>query len=772
MPQMAGYQRRHTTMPGMLDVPDVPDVWEYHNRQASLRHASTTQWHTPQVERPSVLHAAFQISSAPADEGGRDVSGRPGVSKKDRICRVTAAGTAFVIALLAMLSSSWQQQTVAATPEEVHKVYATMMSILPGEHRTEQPRSFSKNVQPVFELQAGLFSAYVVDLCTPSSGFDYVVDKAACERKLEGFCDSLRDSTPNDKWLRAADKLHKSCLRTVRGKQGISVPLLGGPVHYLWGTDRSSRRLTQESSEDVVDQLRREFEVGPSDWMPNFCATVANCEQLEAMRPWNIAVVIAFVAGVLMLLISTVTFIYDLLRPDEKRTPRGFVFMGLACGCLAIAALLYLHVAQTYPVSSYIRSESLFYFMLAEPGDMSRRLKDVSHGAESPSNRWKGVLLSLTGSLLQGLLAGDMSTVYKQLQQAVDRAWQLADVLFQRWLKYLRFAVEQAPKDGTLLLRDAAAKIQELDRGVLSLAAMDNSTQEGVLLAELGQQLHEQAEQLLVFNGQAIQLVSDGEVVVHAIVRSWQDLRTPVVDLIQHIRDAWKGGALNQLVAFAKDLALDKATIADLKMIFTRLSDTLPKVVKGAQKVADDFRRLTQSFGPLAKRMRSSLQQSASCFQRLAALEINHTSEETLRCAKSVVEDLRKPGGLTKLSQIWSNFAAQDLLEAFGPGSASDHLEAGRLLLETDRAISMLVEPLARASFNPMDRITTIFLYELQSLGRSASLRPMQEQHLCSIQMPSACTNLGLSFFCLIFVLAALLSVLVKLWLQKRTERQ
>eukprot|EP00439_Symbiodinium_sp_Y106_P067227 s516_g11.t1 len=726
-PQMPGYQRRHTTMPGMLDVPDVPDVWEYHNRQASLRHASTTQWHTPQVERPSVLHAAFQISSAPADEGGRVVSSRPSVSKKDRICRVTAAGTAFVMALLAMLSSSWQQQTVAATPEELHKVYATMMSILPGEHRMEQPRSFSKNVQPVFELQAGLFSAYVVDLCTPSPGFDYVVDKAACERKLEGFCDSLRDSTPNDKWLRAADKAHKSCLKTVRGKQGISVPLLGGPVHQLWGSDRSSRRLMRESSEDVVDQLRREFEVGPSDWMPNFCATVANCEQLEAMRPWNIAVVIAFVAGVLLLLVSTGAFIYDLLRPDVKHSSRGFLLLGLAFGCLTTAALLYLHVAQTYPVSSYIRSESLFYFMLAEPGDMSRRLTDVSHGAESPTKRWKGVLLSLTGSLLQGLLAGDMSTVYKQLQEAVERAWQLADVLFQRWLKYLHFAVEQAPKDGTLLLRDAAAKLQELDRGVLSLAEIDNSTQEGVVLAGLGQQLHEQTEQLLAFNGQAIQLVSDGEVVVHAIVRSWQDLRTPVVDLIQHIRDAWKGGVLNQLVSFAKDLALDKATIADLKMIFTRLSDTLPKVVKGAQKVADDFRRLTESFGPLAKQMRRTLQSSASCFQRLAALEINQTRDEMLRQAKSVVEDLQKPGGLKKVSEIWSNFAAQDLLEAFGPGNASDHVETGRLLLETDRAISMLVEPLARASFNPMDRITTIFLYQLQSLGRTASLRPMQE---------------------------------------------
>ncbi|CAE7505663.1 unnamed protein product [Symbiodinium natans] len=443
LPQPQGFQRRHTTMPASLDVPDVPDAWEYHNRQAGLRHASTIQWHTPQVERPSVLHAAFQISSAPVDEGTL-ISSRT-VSKRDRICRMMASGVALAIVVLTLLSSSWQQHTVAATPEEVYKVYATMMSILPGEHHVGRPRSFSKIVQPVFELQAGLFSAYVVDLCTPSSGFDYVVDRAACVSKLEGFCDSLRDSTPNDKWLRAADKLHKSCLRTVRGAQGISVPLLGGPVHQLWGTDRTLRRL-QTSSEDVVDELRREFDVGPADWMPNFCATVANCEQLEAMRPWNIAVVIAFVGGVLALLASTTTFGYDLLRPDLKNSAKGFLFLGLAFAFLAAAALLYLHVAKAYPVSSYIRSESLFYFMLAEPGDMSRRLKDVPPSGLLPSKRWKGVLLSLTGSLLQGLLAGDMSTVYLQLQQAVDRAWKLADVLFQRWLKYLHLAVEQAPQ--------------------------------------------------------------------------------------------------------------------------------------------------------------------------------------------------------------------------------------------------------------------------------------------------------------------------------------
>ena len=32
----SGFQRRHTTMPASLDVPDVPDAWEYHNRQARL----------------------------------------------------------------------------------------------------------------------------------------------------------------------------------------------------------------------------------------------------------------------------------------------------------------------------------------------------------------------------------------------------------------------------------------------------------------------------------------------------------------------------------------------------------------------------------------------------------------------------------------------------------------------------------------------------------------------------------------------------------------
>jgi len=768
-------------MPSLPPVPDahVPDVWEYHTRRASLPHttvprhsageaatphwhapaelrsapveATTPHWHAPLTQRPSVLHAAFQISSAPSEVAGSPGQRGLGTSRSDRVWRLGAATTMLVVSAALLLSGSWQQQTVAASPEEVTKVYATMMSILPGDHRVRRVGGPSRHVQPVFELQAGLFSAYVVNLCYPTGGFDSIVDRAACERKLEGFCDSLRDSTPNDKWLRAADKLHSTCLETIRGAQGISVPLLGGPIHQLWQQDRSGRRLLQ-SDGSAVDELRREFEVGPAEFMPNFCATVANCEQLEAMRPWNMLVLAAFIAAA-----SAVAFGRDFLQPDPKQATRGLSAAAAAFVLFTVAGLLYLYVSKAYPVSSYIRSESLFYFMLSDPADLTpaRRLKDAAW--QAPAARWKGVLLSLTGSLIQGLVAGDMSQVYLQLKESVDHAWKLADVLFQRWLNYLRYAITQAPSDGTLLLRDAASRLEELDRRVLDLTSAGNSTEEDKLLSELSEELHKQVEQLLSFNSQAIQLVSDGEVLVHAVVRSWRELETPVASVIHRIQEAWKGRAFQQLLQFAKDVALDHATIADLKTIFTRLSETLPKIVMGTEEIGKDFRRLTGSFGPLVKGMRATLRNSSSCVRKLLRIEVNKTRQEALQAASGLLEELAKPDGLKKLAKMWSEFTSADFSDVFGD-NASDPKLTGRLLsgAEQEASIASLVEPFAQAKLDPMARVDAIFLNELQNLGRNTGLRPMQEQHLCSWQMPSACTNLGLSFFCLVLVQVAL----------------
>ena len=64
----------------------------------------------------------------------------------------------------------------------------------------------------------------MVGLCNPGASFDFMVDSKACEAKLESFCHSLRDATPNDPHLKLADRLYDTCMDSAKNEKGLAAP--------------------------------------------------------------------------------------------------------------------------------------------------------------------------------------------------------------------------------------------------------------------------------------------------------------------------------------------------------------------------------------------------------------------------------------------------------------------------------------------------------------------------------------------------------------------
>ncbi|CAJ1370748.1 unnamed protein product [Effrenium voratum] len=741
-----------STSPGRhtISVPEaeLPDVWEYHQRRStvsqampampampatpatpatpampmppvswpartSLTEPGTQIWqplNAARVEQASSYHQRPSLQPMGVEEiehgcGPRERRSLQVIGKNDRLMRLALSCSAFLLALLLLNSSSWQEETMVAKPDEIHRVYSTMMTMIPG-GKTTQPKKLSRKVQPVFELRAGLFTAYVVGICKPGAGFDYMVDPVACNRKLEAFCDSLHDSTPNDRWLKLADRLHSSCLSTVQTEQGLRVPLLWGPVRRLW---------EHEPADGDIGDLEQQFQVAPEDWSSEFCSTVADCEVLESLRPWSFLSLFALIAAVTSLFIAVICDALDAAKSKPDYAKIGFRCTMVSLALFAATACIYLHTAKTYPVSSYIRSESLFYFMLPEPGESTQELARslAATGADSVAKRWKALLLSLTGALLRGVMEGDMSLFYQQLQETISSAWKVADVLFQRWLKYMRYALAQAPSDGSLILRDITTKLEELDGQLVQLMPneMNETTEEQTIAKELGEELRKQVVQMLDVNSRATKLVNDGQELVNAILRAWHDIHGPILALIERVRAALHKGAraAEKALILVQDLALDKATVKDLKTIFTRLFDALPKVISGVGKVAEDFNLLTAGVGPLVNQTRRTLHKSSSCLARFAHLEREQAESRALELANGFLKDLSKPEGLKRLSQVWAQFSAEDLSLLFPT--------AARRLGSADFSIAALVKPLTSSLASPMARISSIFLLQPPAFG-------------------------------------------------------
>eukprot|EP00930_Biecheleria_cincta_P095202 TRINITY_DN87203_c0_g1_i1.p1 TRINITY_DN87203_c0_g1~~TRINITY_DN87203_c0_g1_i1.p1 ORF type:complete len:934 (+),score=139.13 TRINITY_DN87203_c0_g1_i1:26-2803(+) len=732
------------------------------------------------------------------------------VTKMDRGMRLAVAVGILTLCLTIGLTSSWQQQVITARPDEVYRVHATLASMMPGEGDAagSQHGRLSKTPQPVFTLKAGLLSAYVLGLCDPHESFGLYFDKAACHRKLEGFCDSLHESTPNDRWLKNADKLYTECMNSIQKEEGLSIPLMGGPVHTFWSGDpepaSSHSRGLEKCHGDDVQCLEDAIEFGPADLMPNFCATVADCDMLEAMRPWNMAVAVLYFLGMVALIGAALFFLGDLLHPNLKRSKPGFLSMGAGLSIIMLSALMYLHVAHTYPISRLVRSESLFYFILPQahpqhdfqtsladdietpqmaaersryspvhlklqqnstqetisgwPQDvdslagnmnvLSRQLqwRDDSAAPGAPVSRWKGVLLSLTGALLEGLMTGDMTKFYKRLGESLSRAWELANLLFENWLGYLRRAIDGAPGDGQVILKDFGNTLQRLDDQLIArVDALNKSGSEGEkCLISMAPEVHQELRSILEREREADEMFHDGSVLVAAINERWQTLRGPIIRVTDRIKKLFHEGGVASILREVGHMVLDKATVQDLKSIFTSLFNALPQVVQGVRQEARMLANFTSSMGPLTSRIKETLKKLRPCISTLAHEDVAAEEKLTLAQIDEAIAQLSEPGGLRNLAGHWTDLSPKDLDKLFGdadPGKPAVIPVAKRVAPFSSGRIS-----------NPMLRIGTIFLGELEQMrsgGRAASLQASQDSQLCSMQMPSACTNLGLGMLAL-----------------------
>ncbi|CAK9054315.1 Uncharacterized protein SCF082_LOCUS29500 [Durusdinium trenchii] len=758
------YRNRPTASPLELESA-VPDIWEFHQRRsmqisANAQQSSQQSSQSFAPSRASMTCEMQYMQRLPDPPGLRKTSEAVAVVPENSRPKGTHRGQVLMVSLLLgitlflLRSSSWQEETMAARPDEVYKVYATMMSMMPqgGKEALKPRRPLSAKPKPIFDLKAGLFTAYVVGICSPGESFNYMVDTTSCQQKLEAFCVSLREATPNDSYLKLGDRLYENCMDTAKTENGLSVSLLYGPVPQLWSHEpHDPSNLEEEFMSPASNSV---------DWA-EFCSTVADCEQLVALRSWSWIMAFAILLGVGTLTACCGAYALHWAKPQADFPKTRFRCGVLSLMLFSLAAGVYFYIAQTFPVSSYIRSESLFYFMLPDPGD-ARRLEELSpvvpralaDSTKHLAKGWKRLLLSLTGALLRGLAQGDMAHVYLELQESLERGWRLADVLFQRWLKYIRYALNQAPSDGAIILRDTGKRLQELDDWILHLISSNetNSTKQDFdkQVKDLSVELHQQMEEMMVVNERATELVEHSQKLVQTILLAWQDLQQPISSTVDRIKHAFgkKGKKpIQKMMSIAKNLALDQSTVNDLKIIFNRLFQTLPTVVSEVRLVASDFNSLTSSFGPLVKRTRKTMNRGSKLVANLLRFERDNIKLE----AQNLLKELQQPNGLQRAAKIWTQLTKQEMKELEAQTGA-----ISARLLRTDSEgprVASLVQPLVkeRGMATPMVRISGIFLQQLQSLG-SSGFQPMQEQQLCSWQMPSACTNLGLDFFCFVML--------------------
>ena len=129
---------------------------------------------------------------------------------------------------------------------------------------------------------------------------------------------------------------------------------------------------------------------------------------------------------------------------------------------------------------------------------------------------------------------------------------------------------------------------------------------------------------------------------------------------------------------------------------------------------------------------------------------------EVKSLAEKVMKELQEGTGLKRVAEIWTQLSKKDLLAL----DETKMVEA-RLLSDHKESVASLVQPLMTTMATPMLRVSGIFLQQLQDLG-SLGFQPMQEQQLCSWQMPSACTNLGVGFFSFLLLQLPMLLVIRK----------
>ncbi|CAJ1342421.1 unnamed protein product, partial [Effrenium voratum] len=294
--------------------------------------------------------------------------GGPGPDRPKRILQTVLAAAATVCLAWANISERWHCFQVEVPPSEVFEMYKAMTSIMPA---NSHPVTFSasaarkleraKEPRVAFELQAGFWSASVSSLCKPSDDiFAVFVDEKKCKAKLAHFCEDILDEDPKDAMVRHS---YEKCLRAVQhGAVSLSLllepPALNDPDGDF---DVSS-----------YDGLQSGFEVHEEDTDPDICDTLANCELLVEMRPWNFLLI--FLASLSMVFMGVATYFFgrSIVSQDPKLPQNGCHVMLLSALALVAVLGLNIYVGEKFAVEDLFRTEDLYYFMMPDGSDHAK----------------------------------------------------------------------------------------------------------------------------------------------------------------------------------------------------------------------------------------------------------------------------------------------------------------------------------------------------------------------------------------------------------------
>mmetsp|Transcript_40840 Transcript_40840/g.83919 ORF Transcript_40840/g.83919 Transcript_40840/m.83919 type:complete len:789 (+) Transcript_40840:89-2455(+) len=275
---------------------------------------------------------------------------------------VAVASAAFLVWALA--SERWHCFHVEVPPAEVYEMFKAMVAILPATgHRTNfspaLQRKLERSTEPhvAFELQAGLWSASANSLCKPHDAiFSVFVDAEMCKAKLLHFCDDILEGSKNDP---IALNIYENCRKSVRGG-GVSLSFIREPPA------KNEFEIVNEYT--TMDGLESELGQDEQDHDPDLCDTLANCDTLEAMRPWNLLLIAVMMLTVLEMVTAAVFFAWALFAKagEDILTKRGCNVMLLAALSLAAVIGLDIYIGEKYPLEDIVRVEDLYYFMLPD----------------------------------------------------------------------------------------------------------------------------------------------------------------------------------------------------------------------------------------------------------------------------------------------------------------------------------------------------------------------------------------------------------------------
>jgi len=278
------------------------------------------------------------------------------------------ASAAFLVWALA--SERWHCFHVEVPPSEVYEMFKAMVAILPATgHRTNfspaLQRKLERSTEPhvAFELQAGLWSASANALCKPHDAiFSVFVDAEMCKAKLLHFCDDILEGPEGSKNDPIALNIYENCRKSVRGG-GVSLSFIAEPP--------TKNEFETVNEYTTMDGLQSELGQDEQDHDPDLCDTLANCDTLEAMRPWNLLLIAVMMLTVLEMVTAAVFFAWALLAKagEDILTKRGCNVMFLAALSLAAVIGLDIYIGEKYPLEDIIRVEDLYYFMLPDGSD-------------------------------------------------------------------------------------------------------------------------------------------------------------------------------------------------------------------------------------------------------------------------------------------------------------------------------------------------------------------------------------------------------------------